>query len=184
LWFGRFEVYRELGPDRTVVDTVRKCCPTNKRPLNSSNFYDKCRVWLWKWRAIAWDRAVEKQKRLAELEEVRRMSARHARESMAIQQALMLPIQTIAQKMKENPAKVLKQMEDLGMLDLFNAVAKASTVYPSMAKIERLARGVSSESYEVGLDIEGHVEHSVVVYLPDNGRGENGDGEYDWEEET
>jgi len=169
LWFNRFEHFRNLGPERKISDTFAVFFPTKKK-IMASPFYKKAKEWQWRERAEAWDLILERQKRLAELEEVKAMSARHARESMAIQQSLMIPVQTIIRKMKEDPVKVMKQMEELGMLELFNAVAKASTVYPGMAKIERLARGVSSETYDVGLDVEGHVEHSVVVYLPDNGR--------------
>lgn len=59
LWFARFEIYRELGPGRTIEEAWRvhkaeQSSPSNsKRPHN--RWYEVAREWSWQKRAEEWD---------------------------------------------------------------------------------------------------------------------------------
>lgn len=80
LWFARFEVYRELGPGRTIEDvwrisTAQQSTPP-KRPHN--RWYDVAREWDWQTRAEAWDEmqiAEQRAMAVAEAQERRQREA-------------------------------------------------------------------------------------------------------------
>ncbi len=75
--FGGFEIYRQLGPNRTVEDAWRRCWsrPGTRRqrgdhtsPPRVMPYFSKWAVlWEWRKRALAWDEeqaAIERDQRL------------------------------------------------------------------------------------------------------------------------
>jgi len=84
LWFARFELYRELGPGRTIEDVWRlnkaqQSAPSEaKRPHN--RWYDLAREWEWQERAEAWDEEQIAQERAATLAAIQERRQREAAE--------------------------------------------------------------------------------------------------------
>lgn len=84
LWFARFELYRELGPGRTIEDVWRlnkaqQSAPSEaKRPHN--RWYDLAREWEWQERAEAWDEEQIAQQRAATLAAIQERRQREAAE--------------------------------------------------------------------------------------------------------
>src|SRR5215211_7230925 len=56
-WYGRFKVYLELGPARTLHSAARMICERNKKPAYdySGGWSINSRKWHWRQRANAWD---------------------------------------------------------------------------------------------------------------------------------
>ena len=78
-WFARFEVYRTLGPARTLETTFATVRESHglagERPGQA--WYKAARQWRWEERAAAWDAA--ERERLAAAENDRRFDRREAR---------------------------------------------------------------------------------------------------------
>ena len=77
-WFARFEVYRQLGPTRSlerVFQLAEGDAAQGKRPGQA--WYRAARTWKWAERAAAWD--AEERKRLRTVDEDRRLDARERR---------------------------------------------------------------------------------------------------------
>lgn len=75
LWFGRFAIYRDLGPNRTIMDAWRtennlqQKTPTAKQP--NRRWYEVRDEWHWEERAAAYDEYLDQQRLLARQEEIR-----------------------------------------------------------------------------------------------------------------
>jgi len=84
-WYARFEVYRALGPHRTLENAFRTCAQAEglaaDRP--GSIWYAVAHEWAWEARAGAWDAVEREQLRANEHE--RRFDARERRLAMVDQ---------------------------------------------------------------------------------------------------
>lgn len=170
LWFRRFIPYLEYGPDRTITQLWREYgTEKNRHQPPYHTWYRACYQYRWNERGLAWDDELFKQKHQAEVDAVRDMAARHARYTSEIQEALVQPMLAALKMLKDNPEQFRKDMEAMGMVELYQAITRAANSMPGIIKAERVARGVTSD--QVSVDLEGEVGHNVVIYLPENGRG-------------
>lgn len=76
-WFARFEIFRHLGPERTMEETWRrwreKAAINSKTKRPNPSWYKAAERWRWKARAEAWDLHVARvANREMEEEHVRR----------------------------------------------------------------------------------------------------------------
>lgn len=75
LWFGRFAVYRDLGPARSVMEAWRidkhRRGNTSKAKSPNNSWYTRAMEWEWDKRATAYDAYMDHQKLLARQEEIR-----------------------------------------------------------------------------------------------------------------
>jgi hypothetical protein len=81
-WYARFEVYRLLGPSRSMEAAYRSVTEGSKRKRAVARWYLAAKEWQWKDRAEAWD-AVERARYRAarenELEEAQEQHLNFAR---------------------------------------------------------------------------------------------------------
>lgn len=109
-WFARFEVFRALGPRRSLAETYRLVAKaeglTGKRP--DKHWTRRARLHNWRKRAGAWDAA--ERTRLRRLEAERRFDAREVRLGM-IDHLLEAVFQVLAKaemdKMERDEARSL-----------------------------------------------------------------------------
>ena len=78
-WYGRFKVYLELGPSRTLHSAARMVCERNKNPAYdySGVWSVNSRKWHWRQHANAWD--VQQRELLAISERNLRLALRGSR---------------------------------------------------------------------------------------------------------
>ena len=94
LWFGRFVLYRELGPTRTVVDAWRSEGKKGHAQRPHHRWYDVATAWHWDARATAYDEYIDTQRLIARQEEIRlqREAAAQAREDARQQRRKILEL--------------------------------------------------------------------------------------------
>jgi hypothetical protein len=66
VWYARFELYRLLGPRRSLVRAYRLSMRLEEQPVRKPGplWYAMAKEWDWRLRASAWDVAVEAQRAL------------------------------------------------------------------------------------------------------------------------
>lgn len=137
-----FVLYRDMGPQRSVRKVAKEL---NKSDTLIGRWSSD---WNWVNRAAAWDVEQDRQNRIAQNEEIKKMRKRHA---------------DLANAMIVKAARALNKIPDdeIKAADINRMVEVAS-------KLERISRG------DVGEVIEerdgGVATQAVTFYMPDNGR--------------
>jgi len=82
LWYNRFDVFRLLGPRRSIERTYNVCKDSDSltAPRPGANWYDVAKRYNWSARAEAWDE--QERDRLREIDNHRREDARNQRIDM------------------------------------------------------------------------------------------------------
>ena len=147
--FEAFNTYMLMGTERSLAKVANE--------LNKSTTLMAKWSSLWKWveRAAAWDIEQENLARKDQIEAIKKMRKRHA---------------TLATQML---AKVTKKMSKMSADELTPQDIKAWV--ETASKLERMSRGDTSEVIEERDG--GAAINPVQVYLPDNGRDGDDDGE-------
>ena len=73
-WYGRFVIFRDMGPGRSLTGAVRIYYKKRNKPAHPVNetWCENARVWKWRERALAWD---QYQRDLMTLVEANRKAA-------------------------------------------------------------------------------------------------------------
>ncbi len=133
--FGAFQIYRDLGPDRTrqkTSDLTGKAMGTIINYCNKHN---------WIYRAQAWDAKIDDARRGAELDTVAAMRKRHIKLARSMQELAADQLRKLAEKCKKNPKKIMDPK-------LITKMIKDAT------ELERLSCGEPSEIIEASLKAE------------------------------
>jgi hypothetical protein len=160
LAFAAFEIFRRLGPGRTVEEAwrrywsrpgTRRRRPDESSPPRVMPYFSKWAVeWQWRERALAWDNeqtAIERDQRLdRELQE----KAREHEEEMR-QRQLMREEARAARAVARRLLRRLMQGVETGQLDaltvaqLLPHLQKISGLLETGQKLDRLSQGEPSE---------------------------------------
>lgn len=120
--YAAFVRYREMGAGKRTVSAIVV-------ELGSLSARTWSHQWLWQQRAAAWDRYLDKERQLAEVEAAREMTKRHIQESLLLQNIGVKDLQKLARKIEAKPDDmVLEAKEALEFVE-------------RGAKMERLNRG-------------------------------------------
>ena len=107
--------------------------------------------WSWVNRVRAWDMEQDRVAREALLEEVANMARRHAQQSAVVMQALVTPATSFLQELRDDPNLIRDLMapdEDgrrRNVFEVLNLLVRVAGVMPTIANVERLARGEPTE---------------------------------------
>lgn len=144
--FSTFCLYRDMLPQER---TIQKAALAAGKGMHG--VYRQSAKWNWVERSEAWDQEQDRLKREAHLEEIVKMSVRHAQAAQAIMTTMMQPVQAMLQKMKLDPelTNKLATMEAGELLALIN---KTSLALPQVTNVERLSRGLPTEKREHSLE--------------------------------
>lgn len=146
-----FSLYRDLGEKRTVTEVVRQL-------QKSRSLIDRWKVrWYWEKRVLAYDNYLSKEALAEAVKEKREMSKRHLSISAHLQKFAM-------DALKEKTAS------DASVKDIKEVLKLA-------VELERLTRDNIVSSYQRDETADSEQNDDVVIYVPDNGLGGNGDGE-------
>lgn len=82
-WYGRFVIFRDMGPARSLSGAVRIYYRKRNKPAHPANetWCENARVWKWRERALAWD---QYQRDLMTLVEANRKAAARERRTAVI----------------------------------------------------------------------------------------------------
>lgn len=132
-----FQTYRDLGPkERSMRRTAEIVEKSETLMVRWSG------QWSWVHRAQEWDREVDRRRREAAVEAIEEMSARHARQAQAYLQALMQPAIAVLEKVREDPAFFRAMLDNPQTAPrILELLARYASVMPTIANVERLARG-------------------------------------------
>ena len=146
--WAAFLAYRDLEPPRTVTAVAENL--SKSRQLITTW---KSR-WFWDERVRAYDNEVQKQALAHAVKERRKMYERHTNIAMRLQKAALEALEKL-------------DASELSFKDIREAVKLGS-------ELERRSRAGSIGEYRVDVEAEENSE-DVVVYVPDNGMGVDGD---------
>lgn len=137
--FQAFIVYRDMGPKRSLRAAA------TKGGISSTQMITHSRRNEWVKRVAAWDRRKDQARTRAELSELEKMHQRHIRASMKLQDLTLLEMKLAI--------KAVQGKLDACDLEGAEAPDKIATTLDKATKIERLARGESTERIEGTLDL-------------------------------
>ena len=153
--FARFEIYRLLGPKRSIDQAYRLIAEREQLPGRqpSGAFMRQTRKWRWRQRAQAWDAA--ERERLRGLEEERRFDAREYRLGMieALMAAIFEGLQG-AQLAAMNPEELRNRLPTLRLFFKDLLAAQRAELAPRESK----EAGVEIPPFTADELIEAHAE--------------------------
>lgn len=143
--WAAFTVYRDLGQERSLVRTAEALGRTRQLIADWSSRYN------WVQRAGAWDAEQDRLRLVAQQREVVAMAQRHARSAMAAQNAAMVPVTALLERLRSStPVEMFEGTDEEGNplvtnRALLNVALEAIRTLPASQAAERLARGEPTE---------------------------------------
>lgn len=161
--FHAFVCYRDLGASRSLGAAAQELGYGSRAAL-----YRWSTNHNWIERAKAWDIEQDRVRREAQLEEVEKMSRRHARHSQAIGFALVQPVLAVIKRVEE----LRGRLEESDIVELFEQVPGIAYAYPQIARLERLARGeptsIASGGFTHLVEEDDTEAHDLAEAIRDN----------------
>ena len=155
--FKYFTIYRDMGPARSYRKVARLV------GVNFSRIHALSSEWQWSKRAKLWSDELDRIQRETYFKEVKDMAKRHAKQSMAYQKVLQMPVEAILKKLQENDPS-FRDFVNKSVDELFDKTLKAAQILPSIIDIERKSRGEPSEI--IKQDIENKTTSEIIISLP------------------
>lgn len=141
--YRNFCVFRDMPKEERAIVSLAETGFSTKPYL-----YKLSKKFCWFERAAAWDQYVDKKKQDAYIKKIEEMTKRHAQHSMAIETALMIPVQKLLEKFRTNPA-LLDALTPKELLDQLNSSAEK---FSRIVDVERKSMGVATEMSRVAVD--------------------------------
>lgn len=157
-WFQRFELYRLLGPDRTLIAAVNtdKVARGRRESAEASGAWRRAAIdWNWKERAEAWDKYVsELAAQEAERQRVAILSSGFARQEERVR-ALNELAQLLLSEAREDNRRWLPDVKGIGTGDNFERIDivrfNAGLLSELRGLLDDLAREVGGRAKSVEL---------------------------------
>ncbi len=161
--FGGFQVYKDLGPSRSLNAVAEDLFGKKKAKTQVRTVSRWSSKWRWVERARAWDRYATRQANQASLKERRRQGKQaaewQANQARALMAVCLAPADALQKKIQRAAANKEEGLEGLGVKDLGWLAMTAGKIMPGLIKAERLARGMDDDADD-GLTVE---EFSALV---------------------
>lgn len=138
--FRALAIYRDLGDTRSL----RRAAEALQQ--HPATLREWSRRHNWQLRIQAWDTEQDRIRQAAALEAVQAMARKHANQAGLAQEALMVPIRVVAEKLAAGGADGLREwVEGLSHEEALELAAASARLLPSLQQAERLARGEPTE---------------------------------------
>lgn len=114
LWYSRFIIYRELGPERSLLGTYNAWRNERQRKAATGcgiTWTRASKTWQWRQRAEAWDHFQQVRRMQAEQEEIDKMNKRHLQIAGGLQSVGSQSLQRLIDAFKIDPDRTLKTGE-------------------------------------------------------------------------
>lgn len=117
-----------------------------------NTLYQYSRAYQWFDRADSYDLYNQQLVQDAYLKAQEEMFIRHAKHSMAIETAIMLPVTEVLKKLKANPELLANKNID----ELMDMVYNSAQQFSKIVDVERKSRGVSTENKKLDITSNGN----------------------------
>jgi len=155
--YAFFQFYCSLPSTRRTYTAI-----ANHYKKNADNVSKIARENGWKERVAAWDDERNRIYQLEVFEELQDMGKRHGPILKDAIEAIAIPLQVMAEKMRADPEQVMEELGQKNLTQLHAMSIKSARALPNMMQTERLVRGLPTE---ITANIHsGKVEH---VHTPD-----------------
>jgi hypothetical protein len=108
MWYSRFIIYRELGPERSLLGTYNVWRNERQRKAATGcgiTWTRAAKTWHWRERAEKWDHYQQVRRMQAEQEEIDVMNKRHLQAAMGLQAAGTRSLQAILAELRRVPTE-------------------------------------------------------------------------------
>jgi len=138
MWYGRFEYYLLLGPERTLIAAYRRwkvvtSGEKGKITKYPGSWHTNYTIWKWKERAELWDAKNRQERMTAEENERKKMIARHIQAGRVLQQIALRKLKIL------DTATEAQELEP----------AEARHYLKAGVEIERQARGMPDHLLQI-----------------------------------
>lgn len=154
--FEAFHLYRDQGPSRSIASVAETLEKSEGLLYRWSSRHD------WVDRAAGWDLEQDRIRRAALTRQNVAAAERHARQMASFLDAGDLFAKELVRRIEESP----DLLEKLNFPELMENLARLARVGPRLVVAERLARGMTTESVELGGAVELHRERAAR--MPDS----------------
>ena len=152
-WYGRFEMYRNLGTERTLLGAWRRA--TGKERAQADGYWQRqCSRWRWRDRARAWDKHLRNLARQEQEQAVIEMGRRAARNAATLQGVLMLPAEALDELVRVDRAGLLATLAALPTEELVKLTQRSAAAVQMAVRTEMLARGEATDRIEQHAEME------------------------------
>jgi len=108
LWYSRFTLFRELGPERSLLGAyrawrVQRGAEGGKIMTVSGPWERNANKWAWRDRAEAWDHYQQMRRLALEQQKIDEMNKRHLQIAIGLQSAGGRSLQKLTAELKEDP---------------------------------------------------------------------------------
>jgi hypothetical protein len=155
--FKYFTIYRDMGQARSYRKVAHLL------GLHFSRIHALSAEWQWSKRVRLWSDELDRIQRETYFKEVKDMAKRHAKQSMAYQRVLQMPVESILKKLQDNDPS-FRDFANKSVDELFDKTLKAAQILPAIIDIERKSRGEPSEI--IKQDIENKTTSEIIISLP------------------
>ena len=138
--YQAFAIYRDLGVGRTLGDTALKLKKSTMIISRWSSLFS------WIKRCAEYDAYIDEIKRKTSEKELEEMTRRHVQMSTAAQQALFIPVSELLKRIKADPTTITS----MTVCQLTDALERFAGRFPTLASMERQARGLPAETLQIG----------------------------------
>ena len=148
--YAYFCRYRDMDPAAEKVEDRRSLANLGRMLGVSTHLMEiYSSKWHWMRRVTAWDAYQDKLKREAHQRAVQDMADRHARMASTTLAGLMLPMNVLAARMRDERERITRELEALDTPNLIAFARNNAAFIDLMAKMERTARGQATERIAV-----------------------------------
>jgi hypothetical protein len=136
--YAYFQFYCSLSPaKRTYAEVARHYDRPNLHTIPKDND--------WPTRVAAWDAERARIYQLEVFEELQEMGERQGNILKDSIEAIAIPLQVMAEKMRANPEAVMEELGEKNLTQLHSMAIKSARALPNMMQTERLVRGLPTE---------------------------------------
>ena len=146
--YAAFLIYRDLGSLNRSISSAQTIIGNHHFP-NLSAIANRNK---WKLRADAWDEELVRLRNVATERAIIEMSERHALQIESAASTLMMPINALINRAKNDPG-VMETMVGLDTAELVQMMIKSVSVLPRVIQTERLIHGQSTAAQEIKANV-------------------------------
>jgi len=146
--YAAFLVYRDMGPFLRSVNGTQAIVGNYRFP-NLSIVAARNK---WKLRAELWDQEVQRLRQVASERAIIEMAERHAIQMRAASDVLMMPINALMKRHKDNPTE-LSTFVGVDNEQLAKMATDSAKVLPRLIQTERLINGLTTTTAEINNNV-------------------------------
>ena len=148
--FQAFVLYRDLKLEERSYAKVAQILTKSRQVIT-----DWASKYHWQLRVASWERELDRIGLKARMGAIEKMNERHANQSVAVSRTLFVPIEVLLKKMASPEwSKTIDELQNQPITVLIEMAKSVAIVMPNIMKMERLARGESTDESKLSGQFE------------------------------